>query len=232
MNDPEIDDLLKRAAGAQPDVDPAVVDRLAQLVASPIAPVRPLRPAWMLTGGLILLCAAVAVAGGLILGPHGILRMTAVELAVIFTSLGALVWQASSLCAAEAAPGSRRPLAPWMLGVGGCLLLAIVFGLLFHDYRTERFIAQGIACLTAGLVEAVPAALGTWWILRRGFAVNSLAAGFARGALAGLAGVTMLEIHCPNFEAPHVIVWHIAVLPVSGVAGMLVARIREWRRTS
>jgi len=229
MNDPEIDDLLKRAAGAQPGVDPALVDRLAQSVASPIAPVRPLRPAWMLTGGLILLCAAVALAGGLILGPHGILRMTPAEIAVIFASLGVLVWQGSSLCAAEAAPGSRRPFAPWVLAVGGCLLLAIAFGLLFHDYRTERFVAQGIACLTAGLVEAIPAALGTWWVLRRGFAVNSLAAGFARGALAGLAGVTMLEIHCPNFEAPHVIVWHIAVLPVSGVAGMLVARIAQRR---
>ena len=54
--------------------------------------------------------------------------------------------------------------------------------------------------------------------------MNSAAAGLAKGTLAGLAGVTMLELHCPIFEAPHVLVWHIAVLPVCGVAGALVAR--------
>jgi len=53
--------------------------------------------------------------------------------------------------------------------------------------------------------------------------VDSLGAGLARGALAGLAGVGMLELHCPNFEAPHVMVWHTAVLPLSAAAGALLA---------
>jgi hypothetical protein len=66
-------------------------------------------------------------------------------------------------------------------------------------------------------------------LLRRGFAVNSTAAGLAQGTLAGLAGVTMLELHCPIFEAPHVLVWHIAVLPVCGLVGVLVARIQDRR---
>jgi hypothetical protein len=118
-----------------------------------------------------------------------------------------------------------------VLGVSGCIGLAAVFGLLFHDYRTEWFVSQGVACLTAGLVQALPASVAAWLLLRRGFAVNSIAAGFAKGALAGLAGVTMLELHCLNFEAPHVMVWHIAVLPISGAVGMLVAWMaRDWGR--
>jgi hypothetical protein len=46
-----------------------------------------------------------------------------------------------------------------------------------------------------------------------------------------LAGVTMLELHCPLFEVLHVVVWHIAVLPLSGLAGMAVASMGR-RRTA
>ncbi|HTX33812.1 MAG TPA: NrsF family protein [Bryobacteraceae bacterium] len=229
MKDQEIDNLLKRAAGAQPEVDAALVDGVARSLGSSARPVRPLPPAWLLGGALVLVCVSMAVAGAMILGPFGFRKMSAVDMAAIFPVLGLLIWVASALCAAEAVPGSPRPVAPWVLGVCGCLALAAVFGLLFHDYGTESFVAQGIRCLTAGLVQAVPASAGTWWVLRRGFAVNSLAAGFAQGALAGLAGVTMLEIHCPNFETWHVIVWHISVLPVSGALGMVVAWIGAHR---
>jgi len=228
MNDRDLDDLLKRAASASPDVDPGLLDRIAHSVET-ARPVHPLAPAWVLTGGLVAVCVAVAIAGALILGPHGVRKMSTADIVVIFPVVGLLIWLAAALCAAEAVPGSRRPVAPWVLCVCGCLAPALVFGLLFHDYSTERFVHQGLACLTAGLAQAVPAAAGTWWILRRGFAVNSIAAGFAQGALAGLAGLAMLELHCPNFEAPHVIVWHVGVVPVSGALGMLIARFRPAR---
>jgi hypothetical protein len=94
---------------------------------------------------------------------------------------------------------------------------------MFRDYRTDRFVPQGIACLTAGLLHAIPTALASWWLLRRGFAVNSVAAGLVAGTLAGLAGLTMLELHCANFQALHVMLWHTAVLVVSGAAGALLA---------
>jgi hypothetical protein len=37
----------------------------------------------------------------------------------------------------------------------------------------------------------------------------------ACGTLAGLAGVIMLELHCAKLLAPHLVVWHTAVLLVS-----------------
>jgi hypothetical protein len=126
--------------------------------------------------------------------------------------------------AGEMIPGSRRRVAPgFLLGAGSLALLA-VFAVLFRDYRTERFVSQGVACLTAGLLHAVPAALASWLLLRRGFAVNSIAAAVAAGTLAGLAGVAMLELHCANFEAPHVMLWHTAVMPLCAAAGALLAR--------
>jgi hypothetical protein len=223
VRDEDIDDILKQAADASPEVDPALLDRVSGNIRSSLNPVRPLPPAWVLAGVLLLICAAVALAGGMLLGPHGVQKMSGLEIGLIFPVLGILMWMGAILCVAEAIPGSSRPVAPWLLTVSGCIALAAVFGLLLRDYRTERFLSQGVACLIAGLGLALPAALAVWWFLRRGFAVNSVAAGWARATLAGLAGVTMLELHCPNFEAPHVMVWHIAVLPASAAIGILAA---------
>jgi len=100
--------------------------------------------------------------------------------------------------------------------------LAAVFGLLFDDYHMEHFVPAGLTCLSAGLLHAIPAALIAGWVLRRGYALDSVSAGLAVGALAGLAGLAMLELHCANFEALHVLVWHTLVVPVSAGFGALI----------
>jgi hypothetical protein len=100
-----------------------------------------------------------------------------------------------------------------------------VFALVFSDYQTDHFIVAGLACLLTGLLIAIPAALLGWALLRRGYAVNPTAAGLAGGTLAGLCGLVMLELHCANFQALHVLVWHTAVVPVSAAAGALVGSV-------
>jgi hypothetical protein len=71
------------------------------------------------------------------------------------------------------------------------------------------------------MVIAIPAGLATAWMLRRGFVLDWRAAGIAAGTLSGLAGLGMLELHCANLKAIHVIVWHVAVVLVSGMLGLL-----------
>ena len=224
MRDREIDDMLKRAAGGSPEVEPALLGGIAESLGAGVRPVRPLPAPWILTGALVSICVAVAVVGAMLVKPYGVLKMNAVEIGLLFSVLGVLVWTSSMVSVAEMIPGRRRLVAPWLLCVGGCLALAAVFGLLFDDYRMEGFVPLGVACLKAGVLLALPAGVATWWLLGRGFAVNSAAAGLAKGTLAGLAGLTMLELHCPIFQAPHALVWHIAVLPVCGLAGMLVSK--------
>lgn len=224
MRDWEIDEILKQAAQAPHDVDPAVLDHVARSIGSSLGPVRPLPPAWVLAGVLVLICAAVALAGAARLGLYGIQKLSVLEAALVFPVLAILICLAATAFVGEMIPGSRRRVAPgFLLGAGSLALLA-VFAVLFRDYRTERFVSQGVACLTAGLLHAIPAALASWLLLRRGFAVNSIAAAVAAGTLAGLAGATMLELHCANFEAPHVMLWHTAVMPLCAAAGALLAR--------
>jgi len=223
VRDREIDEILKQAARVPQEVDPALLDRIAGSIAPSLGPVRPLPPAGVLVAGLVLICGAVALLGGILLGLHGIQRMSALERALIFPALGIFIGLAASACLSEIIPGSRRRIAPSVLLAAASLGMLSVFALLFRDYRTERFVSQGMACLTAGLALAIPAALGSWLLLRRGFAVNPTSAGMVAGTLAGLAGVTMLELHCANFEVPHVMLWHTAVMLVSAGAGALLA---------
>jgi hypothetical protein len=224
VRDREIDEILKEAAQAPHDVETALLDRIAGSIGSSLRPVRPLPPAWLLVGGLVLICAAVALAGAARLGLYGIQRLSVLERALIFPALGILLWLAATAFVGEMIPGSRRRVAPGFLLVAGSLALLAVFAVLFHDYRTDRFVSQGLACLSAGLLHAIPAAFASWLLLRRGFAVNSVAAAMAAGTLAGLAGVTMLELHCPNFQALHVMLWHTAVMPLSATVGGILAR--------
>jgi hypothetical protein len=230
MKDEDIDGLLNRASGAPPDVDPALLGRIANAMGASLQPVRPLPSAGVLAVALTAACLAVAAAGAAIVGFHGIEALSAARIAVIFPVLLILTGAAAAVCVGQMIPGSRQILAPWMSLALECLALTVVFALLFTDYASERFVAQGVACLKAGLLHAIPTAAISWWILHRGFAVDSVAAGVAIGTLSGLAGVGMLEFHCANFEAPHILVWHTAVLAVSGAAGgLLVAAGRFFR---
>jgi len=223
VTDEEVDKILQKASRVAPEVEPALLKRIADSINSSLRPVRPLPPTWVLTGGLALICAAVAVAAAARAGFYGIEKLGTWERVLIFTTLGILVWAAAKEFVSQLIPGSRQ-----RLGVGALLMivgaaLLGVFALVFRDYRTDHFISAGLACLLTGLLLAIPAALLSWLLLARGFAVNPIAAGLVGGALAGLCGVTMLELHCANFQALHVLVWHTAVVPLSAALGALVA---------
>jgi hypothetical protein len=230
VRDGEIDEVLKKAAGRAPEIEASLLRRVADSIQPSMRRVRPLPRTWMLAGGMVLTCAAVALAGAARSGFNGFEKMDLLERALIFATLGILAWVAGTEFVNEMIPGSRRRItACWLLGVVSVMLVG-VFALLFHDYHTERFVSVGVICLVTGVLHAIPAGLLSWLVLRRGFAVNSVSAGLVAGTLAGLAGVGLLELHCPNFQAIHILVWHTAVLVVSGGLGALVGAAIPYKR--
>jgi hypothetical protein len=182
-------------------------------------------------GGLALICAVVAVAAAARAGFYGVEKLGLWQRALIFSTLGILVWVAGKELVSRLIPGSRHNLSGIALLATISASLLGVFSLVFRDYRTDHFISAGIACLLTGVLLAIPAAFLSWLVLRRGFAVNSVSAGLVGGALAGLCGVTMLELHCANFQALHVLVWHTAVVPASAAVGALVGWALRGRST-
>jgi hypothetical protein len=232
VKDKEIDDILKKAASTSPGVNPRILRTIAGSIESSLSPVRPLPPPWLMTAALLLVCTAVALAGAALNGFLGIKKMNLSMRMLIFPALGILAWLAASTLVRQMVPGSLRRISSGTTLAISSVGLAGVFALMFRDYRTDHFISAGIACLLTGLLYAVPAALLSWLLLRRGFAVSPVSAGCVAGTLAGLAGVGMLELHCPNFEAAHVLVWHTAVVPLSGALGAVAGWALRFRSSS
>lgn len=225
LNDKEIDSLLKKAAGAPYALKPETLQRVSDSIKPSLRPVRPLPPTWMLTGAMVLVCAAISLAGAARAGFFGFKEMDLLQRSLIYSTLAILAVVAATRFVHEMIPATPRRLSPTALWGMTCVVLLGVFALLFRGYHTEHFISVGIVCLLTGLLHAVPAALLGWLLLRRGFALDPVSAGFAAGVLGGLAGVGMLELHCPNLQAVHILVWHTAVVPLSGAVGAMVGAL-------
>jgi hypothetical protein len=231
VRDGEIDEILKNPAARTPKVEAAVLRRVADSIQPSMQRVRPLPRTWVLAGGLVLICATAALAGAARAGFYGFEKMDLLERVLVFSTLGVLAWAAGVGFVNEMIPGSRRRISAAGLLRLGYVVLLMVFALLFHDYHTEHFVSAGLLCLLTGVLHAIPAGLLSWLVLRRGFAVNALSAGAVAGTLAGLAGVGLLELHCPNFQAMHILIWHTAVLVVSGGLGALVGKALQFRKS-
>lgn len=228
----EVDRILEavQVPGAP---DPQRLKAIAEAMRRSLRPVRPLPPAWLLTAGVILVCAGVAVGSAARAGFFGIEKMDAWMRVLIFSTLSVFAIVAGSEFVRAMIPGSLRRVSAGALLTAGTVALIAVFGLSFHDYQTTNFVSAGVACLITGLKYAIPAAILCALIVWREFPVKPVAAGLIAGTLAGLAGLGLLELNCVNFEAAHVIVWHTAVVPLSAAAGALcgwVMRLVRKRR--
>jgi len=233
VKDTDIDRAFSSATRVPHELDPALLDQIADSIKLSLRPVRAMPPSWVLTGGLMLTLLAVALAGAARAGFGGFESLRPLERLLIFGAGGALVLATARGVVSEAVPGSRRDLSSGTLLGVSCAGLISVFALLFHDYRSEHFVSAGVICLITGLLHSIPIAALSWLILRRGFAVDPSSAATAGGTLAGLGGLMMLELHCANLETLHVMVWHTAVVAVSGgcgaLVGMLIGRYRRGR---
>jgi hypothetical protein len=207
---PELPEILPDAAP-----DPVLLERIAASVARGLKPVKRLPSAAATVSGLLAVFFAMTALGAARLGLFGLLRLGPGAIALVFPALGGLALLAAAASVNTMTPGSRRPFHPAVLTAAGCAAMATVFWLIFRDYSLGRFVPQGIVCLRAGLTWAVPTAVFTWIVLRRGYAVDRVAAGVACGTFAGLAGLAVLEFHCPNFRLWHILTWHLAVVPLA-----------------
>jgi hypothetical protein len=217
MRPEELPEILPEASP-----DPKLMERIATSVTRDLKPVRPLNSAGTTVSSLMVVVLAIAALGATTLGFFGLIRLSPGAIAVIFPALAGLVLLSAAASVNAMTPGSKRPFHPAALMAAGCGIMAAIFAVVFRDHSLGRFVPQGVACLKAGLLWAVPSAVLIWILLRRGYAVDRAAAGIACGTLAGLTGLAVLEFHCPNFRLWHLVVWHLAVVPVAAAVVAIV----------
>jgi hypothetical protein len=224
VTDKEVDSPLNQSADMPDEADEAV-ESVSDAVQPPLKAVKPLPSPGVIALGLQLIFVVVAILGATYLGNNGFRVLSGVQATVIFCAMSLLARLAASASAARMVPGSKQAIDSRMLLAGSTAALFVVFAVFFHDYRLDRFASEGIACLGEGLLHATLAGSLLWLLVRRGVSSDAPAAGMALGTLAGLTGLGMLELHCPILKAMHLMVWHIAVIPVSGLAGYLAGRV-------
>lgn len=232
MKPDDIDRILAQAADRAfpPDAGRGVIERVEGALLKDLRPVKPLAPWWAFTLAFLAVFAALAAASGTALGLHGIRVLTAEQTALIFPALLVAAWLAALACVREMRPagGTRLGAVALLLACGG---FPLVFSLIFGDYGLPGFVSEGVPCLVAGLCVSIPTGMVMALILRRGFVMDWSKAGVAAGTLAGLTGLGMLELHCRNLKAIHVIFWHVAVVAASGMLGFAIGWIAdEYRR--
>lgn len=227
MNDRELRERMRDVLQGVPekpeDVNPEVLRQIVSRIESSLQPVAPLPPPARTVAALIIAVAGTATLGAAILGMHGIQSMSTTVAGTICISLLVLLSVAAVNNVQLGIPGGRNWITAPKLLIAAVLATIGLFAACFSDYSVDDFVSQGLRCLTAGVFQACPVALIIWFLLRRHFAVDTKAAIIARATLAGLGGLTMLELHCARLQVPHLAVWHTAVLPVCVLLGVVAS---------
>jgi hypothetical protein len=206
---------------------PATLRYIAESIATDLRPVRPMAPAGYFFGTFLGIFVSIAALAVYRMGAHAIAVMTPLQTVAI---LGALVVSTVLLTYSlvlQMVPGSRHRIPPRLLLLGIAVSLTIVIAVVFQFQHEQNFWSGNWACLRAGTPIAALAAIPFWLRLRRGAVLSPRVTGAAAGLLAGLVGTSVLEIHCPNLDASHILISHFGVAMLCAVAGLLVGFAAE-----
>ena len=203
-------------------MDSGQIEHLQKMIVEDLRPVRPLFPSWVFFLGFALIFVGLSYLGVLYLGPSGWSVLMPGQRIAVFSTLAASAALLAFSLVRQMVPGQRSLFRPGLLPVVLFVLLCLVVAGVFQVRTDPHFLRTGEACLKAGVPYAIPAALAFWLILRRGSILSSRAVGAITGMLAGLVSTTVLEVHCPDLNVWHILVWHVGIALLGMVTGLLV----------
>jgi hypothetical protein len=221
---------LARAFAESHQGTPPSPDRLREIKAGILAdlkPVKPLAPAGRFFFTLLVILLGVAAVGGATLGIAGWRALSPPLRIFVFTVLAAGASLLAFSLVRQMAPASRLLPSPYLLTITVLGVIASLFATLFQPHEESAFVATGLVCLKIGLTCAISAAILFWLVLRRGAILNPILTAVTAGALAGLSGLSVLEIFCPNLNEFHILVWHLGAALLSAAGGLAIGFIAE-----
>lgn len=201
---------------------PAILGRIAKGMATGLHQVRPLAPARYFFGAFVGIFVSIVAFGVYRMGAFAIAVMTPLQIIAILSALAVSTGLLADSLVHQMVPGSRHRIPPRLLPVAITISLTIAVAVLFHFQQEQKFWANAWACIRAGTPFGVLAAVPFWWMLRRGAILSPPMSGAATGLFAGLVGTSVLEIHCPNLDAWHILASHLGVAILCTLAGLVI----------
>jgi hypothetical protein len=229
MNCNDVDRAHREASRAVP-VDPATsatLRQIAECLAANLRPVRPMAAKRYSFGALVGIFISFVAIGGHRMGAFAIAVMTPLQIAAILGVLAIATGLVAYSLVNQMVPGSRHRIPPMLLLVGIAIMLTITIAVLFQFQHERHFWIKCWACIQAGTPIGILAAVPFGLVLRRGAILSPGATGAATGLLAGLVGTSVLEIHCPNLDAWHILVSHLGVAILCAMLGFFTGLTAE-----
>jgi hypothetical protein len=211
---------------AQPDLWKAIQSEMAR----DLKPVRPLaRPAvYVLTFAVIFLAVlvvALASAGT----ADGWDALSTGQKAAVFTVLAVSCGLLIISLVRQMAPGSPDPISPTVLLAGVPAVLVLAIAVVFRPRPEPEFLSNGATCFRIGLSYSIPALFILWIVARRGAMLRPWLTGTVLGGLAGLTGLSILEMNCSNLNLYHILVWHGGVVVAGALGGGALTALHCFR---
>ena len=237
MNCNDVDRALREAshAGMSVPVDPsspATLRQIAESLAADLSPVRPMAAKRYFLGALVGIFISFVVIAVYRMGAFAIAVMTPLQIAAILSVLAIAAGLLAYSLVNQMVPGSRHRIPPMLLLVAIAITLTITIAVSFDFQHEPDFWIECWTCIQAGTPIGILAAVPFWLVLRRGAILSPGMTGAATGLLVGLVGTSVLEIHCPNLDAWHILVSHLGVAIMGALVGLVTGlTARNHRRT-
>ena len=206
---------------------PATLRQIAKGIGTNLRPVRPLAAARHFFGAFVGIFFSIVALGVYRTGAFAMAVMTPLQTAAILSVLAVSTGLLTYSLVHQMVPGSRHRISPRLLPVGIPISLTIVIAVLFQFQHEQNFWENAWACIRAGAPIGALAAVAFWLMLRRGAILSPSMTGAATGLLAGLVVTSVLEIHCPNLDAWHILASHLGAAMLCALAGLVIGLAAE-----
>jgi hypothetical protein len=232
----DIDGLMRLLENADDALRPSesVLRRIQVGILEDLNPIRPLAPSSILLLECAISFLSVVAVGALLLGMNGWGALSLVQRIVVFSTLVVSAVLLAISMVRQMEPGSRHIIAPAVVIVAIPVGLMLVIEAMFRSQQEPAFLPTGVMCMNNGLTYSIPVGFLLWLVLRRGAVLYPKLSGAVAGGLAGLAGLTVLEVKCPDLNAFHILVWHVGVVVIGSLGGGLlggaIESIEKWRK--
>jgi hypothetical protein len=215
-----------------PSVPPDRLKRIEAALIADLKPVQPLASTGVYFAAFAGIFVAVCIVGRCVAGEHGWHALSELQKLAVFVPLVAASALSAFSLVRQMRPAAKHARASALLAVIIFALLLPILAVLFQPVQESAFVQHGLVCFRTGMAFAIPAAFLFSLILLRGAALSPLLTGATAGGFAGLVGLAVLEIHCPNLNVYHIVVWHVSVVLVCMIAGFILSSVTFRRWTS